>query len=107
RYRPELILMDLRMKGMDGIEATRRLKEDTATANIPVLAVTASPFDAKREAALAAGCSEFLAKPVRWTDLIGALERQLGARFERVTGPVHAATEEMSDLCRAPALGAV
>ena len=107
QYRPEIILMDLRMKGMDGIEATRRLKEDAATSAIPVLAVTASPTDAAREAALVAGCSEFLAKPVRWSDLIGALERLLGARFEKVDGAFRPRTEQASEFARTPALDAV
>src|SRR5262249_19467985 len=106
RCRPEVILLDLRMKEMDGFEATRRLKQDTATASIPVLAITASPFGAAREAALAAGCSDFLSKPVRSVDVIAALERHLGARFERA-GPADASTEETSDLGRTPALGAV
>jgi len=107
QYRPEVILMDLRMNEMDGIEATRRLKQDAATAPIPVLAVTASPSDVVREAALAAGCSEFLAKPVRWSELIGALERHVGVRFEKVTGTAHPVTEPASEFARLPALGAV
>src|SRR5262249_1248831 len=64
RYRPELILMDLRMKGMDGIEATRRLKEDTANADIPVPRDTRGASGAEHEAGLAArrlGCT---AQPV-------------------------------------------
>jgi signal transduction histidine kinase/CheY-like chemotaxis protein len=84
---PEVIFMDLRMKGMSGIEAAHLLKADPATTLIPVVAVTASPFDEDRVAALAAGCCELLAKPVRAADLVGALERHLGARFERTTAP--------------------
>ena len=87
KHRPEVILMDLRMKDMDGIEATRRLAADPATSRIPVVAVTASPFAEDRAAAQAAGCREFLAKPVRTNELVAVLERQLGATFETVTGP--------------------
>jgi len=86
KHRPEVILMDLRMKDMDGFEATRILQADPTTSSIPVLAITASPFEEEREAARAAGCREFLAKPVRTYDLVAALERQLGAQFETVTG---------------------
>jgi PAS domain S-box-containing protein len=97
RHRPEVILMDLRMKGVDGIEATRRLRADPATASIPVLAVTASPFEDARAAALAAGCCEFLAKPVRAADLIRALERHQGARFEAVA-PASTLEHQVHDL---------
>jgi CheY-like chemotaxis protein len=107
RHRPETILMDLRMTGMDGIEATRRLQADAATASIPVLAVTASPFEDARAVALAAGCREFLAKPVRAADLIGALERQLGARFERSVTPAPPIEEQVNDLHTSAALAAV
>jgi CheY-like chemotaxis protein len=82
RHHPDIVLMDLRMKGIDGIEATRRLQTGAATASVPVLAITASPFENARNAALEAGCREFLAKPVHAADLIGALERHLGVRFE-------------------------
>jgi CheY-like chemotaxis protein len=97
RHQPDVILMDLRMKGMDGIDATRRLQSDAATTSIPVLAVTASPFDDARQAALAAGCREFFAKPVRAADLMGALERHLGARFEAVVPPVFPAEDPVDD----------
>jgi PAS domain S-box-containing protein len=107
RHRPEVILMDLRMKGMDGIEATRRLQEDSATASIPVLAVTASPFENARGAALAAGCREFLTKPVRAADLMGALERHLGVRFEVAAAPGSGIEEEMGDLRASPALAGI
>jgi CheY-like chemotaxis protein len=107
RHRPEVILMDLRMKGMDGIEATHRLQAERATASIPVLAITASPFEGDRDAALAAGCREFLAKPVRAADLIGALERQLGVRFERVVVPVSTVEDQVNDLQTSAALAVV
>ena len=97
QHRPEVILMDLRMKRMDGIEATRRLQEDTATASIPVLAVTASPFENARGAAFAAGCREFLSKPVRAADLMEVLERHVGVRFETVAVPGLAVEDEMGD----------
>src|SRR5262245_23298385 len=98
RHRPEVILMDLRMKGLDGIEATRRLQEDAATARIPVLAITASPFEQARDAAVAVGCREFLAKPVRAADLIGALERQLAARFGPGAAPVSMLEDQVDDV---------
>jgi len=107
RHRPEVILMDLRMKGMDGIEATRRLQEDAATASIPVLAVTASPFENARGAAFAAGCREFLSKPVRAAELMEVLERHLSVRFEALATPGSAVEEEVDDLQASTVLAAV
>jgi CheY-like chemotaxis protein len=95
------------MRGMDGIEATRRLQADPATAPIPVLAVTASPYKDAREAALEAGCCDFLAKPVRPGDLIGALGRHLGVRFEPVTSPTDPAGDSVEDLGASGALAGV
>ena len=58
----DLVLMDMKMPVMDGMEATRRLKETHP--QLPIIALTANVFDSDRDAALAAGCDDFLAKPV-------------------------------------------
>ncbi len=62
--RPDLILMDLELPGMTGYEATRRLKAHPATANIPVLALTASAMVCDDLRALEAGCAGYLTKPL-------------------------------------------
>lgn len=62
--RPGLILMDLQLPGMDGLEATRRLQSDPATKDIPVIAITAYAMRGDRERALEAGCTEFVTKPI-------------------------------------------
>ena len=79
--RPHIIFMDLKMSGLDGIEATRRLTRDPATSSIPIVAVTASALGNSRQRARDAGCVDYLAKPVRAQQLFGMLQTHLGARF--------------------------
>ena len=62
--RPALILMDVQLPAMDGLEATKRLKENPATRDIPVIAVTSYAMKGDRERALAAGCADYLTKPL-------------------------------------------
>jgi CheY-like chemotaxis protein len=79
--RPNVVFMDLKMADLDGFEATRRLQADPATADIPVIAVTASAFGDTRTAALDSGCVDYLPKPVRAAALFGAMQKHLGVRF--------------------------
>ena len=67
---PALILMDIQMPVMDGLEATRRIKDDPATRDIPVLAVSALAMTGDRERILAAGCDGYLAKPIDPDELV-------------------------------------
>lgn len=68
--RPDLILMDLSLPEIDGLEATRRLKRDVLTASIPVIALTAHAMRSDLEKSLAAGCQEFETKPVDFDRLL-------------------------------------
>ena len=77
---PDLILMDLTMPVVDGIEATRMLKEDPVTATIPVIALTAHATEEDRTAAEAAGCESFLSKPVAPRQVAEEVRRVLAAR---------------------------
>jgi CheY-like chemotaxis protein len=61
---PRLILMDLQLPGVDGLELTRRLKADPETAKIPIVAVTAYAMKGDLERALAAGCDDYVTKPI-------------------------------------------
>ena len=70
---PDLILMDMSLPGIDGWEASRQLKADTATAAIPIIALTAHAMAEDREKALAAGCNEYETKPVELTSLLAKI----------------------------------
>ena len=81
RETPDLVLMDLSLPEIDGLEATRRLKAGAATARLPVIALTAHAMRSDQERALAAGCDEFETKPVDFERLmakIAALTDQAG-----------------------------
>jgi CheY-like chemotaxis protein len=69
RKRPDMILLDLMMPGLDGLQVTRKLKANPETASIPIVAVSAMARPDDREAALAAGCDEFVRKPFELDDL--------------------------------------
>ena len=78
--RPGIILMDLEMPVVDGWEATRRLKGDPQTRDIPIIALSAHALAGEREKALAAGCDEFDTKPIEFERLVSTLRRVLAAR---------------------------
>ena len=75
--RPDLILMDLSLPVLDGWEATRRIKADPATARIPVIALTAHAMIGEEDKARAAGCDDFLTKPIDEDLLFAKLRRWL------------------------------
>ncbi len=77
---PDAVLMDLGLPGMDGWEATRRLKADPRTAAVPVIVVSAHVTAEAREKALAAGCDDFEGKPVQLDTLIGKVNAALVRR---------------------------
>lgn len=77
KYKPDIIFMDLRMPIMGGIEATERLRGIEETREIPIIAVSASAFEADREISIRAGCNEFIAKPFRQEKIFGVLENYL------------------------------
>ena len=62
--RPDLILMDVQLPGQDGLSLTRQLKADPATAEIPIIALTAHAMPGDEELALAAGCVGYISKPI-------------------------------------------
>ncbi|MFN7917824.1 MAG: response regulator [Vicinamibacterales bacterium] len=76
---PDLILMDVSLPNIDGLEATRRLKSDAGTNGIPIIVLTAHAMMSDRQAALDAGCNEFETKPVEFARLIEKITRLLDA----------------------------
>jgi two-component system, cell cycle response regulator DivK len=74
---PDLILMDIQLAGMDGLEATALLKADAATRAIPVVAVTALAMKGDEERIRAAGCDAYIAKPIRYKDVLATIAAQL------------------------------
>jgi len=76
-HTPDLILMDLSLPVIDGWEATRRIKADPATAGIPVIAITANAMSGDADKAKAAGCDDFMTKPVDEDLLFAKLQHWL------------------------------
>jgi CheY-like chemotaxis protein len=76
---PNFILMDVQLPGQDGLSLTRALKADPATANIPVIALTAHAMIGDREETIAAGCAGYIAKPID--------TRTLGKQIREILAP--------------------
>jgi two-component system cell cycle response regulator DivK len=76
---PDLILMDIQLPGMDGLEATALLKRDDATRDIPVIALTALAMKGDEERIRAAGCDGYIAKPLAYRDFLAIISAQLVA----------------------------
>src|SRR5512145_2337189 len=80
KERPDLIVMDIQLPGMDGLEITKKLKEQPATADIPVIAVTSYAMTGDREKALAAGCAGYVTKPIDKNTFIQEVATHVGGK---------------------------
>jgi len=78
-HRPDLVLMDIQLPDIDGVEALDRLRADDRFASVPVLALTAQAMDGDRERFLAAGFDDYLSKPVDILDFVATVKRYCGS----------------------------
>ena len=78
--RPSLVLMDIRLPGIDGIEALRRLRAEPMTREIPVMAMTASVMTEDRQKIMGAGFDAYQSKPINVTDFVAAVAQLLERR---------------------------
>jgi CheY-like chemotaxis protein len=78
-HKPRLILMDLQLPGIDGLEVTRRLKSDPATRDIVIVALTAYAMKGDQEKAMAAGCDDYVTKPIDTRKLPELIARHVRA----------------------------
>ena len=78
--RPDLVLMDIQLPGMNGIDALRVLRGDPATAGIPVIAVTASVMQQDRKLILEAGFDSYLGKPLNLAEFLATVNAALGSK---------------------------
>jgi two-component system cell cycle response regulator DivK len=86
-HRPALVLMDIRLPDVDGVEALSRLRMDERTASIPVLAVTAQAMKGDRERLIEAGFDGYLSKPVDVDELFSTVEQHCRGRGGESTQP--------------------
>ncbi len=77
---PSLVLMDIRLPGIDGVEALRRLRAELTTREIPVMAMTASVMTEDRQAIMGAGFDAYQGKPIKVKDFVAAVEQLLERR---------------------------
>ncbi|MCU0480896.1 MAG: response regulator [Anaerolineae bacterium] len=82
RHKPNLILMDMSLPVMDGWQATRLIKSDSAIKHIPIIALTAHAIAGDREKCLAAGCDEYETKPIKFPELLAKIDQFLGISNE-------------------------
>ena len=100
---PDLILMDVALGAMDGWEATRRIKANSKTGNIPIIALTAHALATDRDKSVEVGCSDFDTKPVDLLRLLGKIEKCLAKKKMMSDGPAPAADNPSASQSDAPA----
>ncbi|MEO7477987.1 MAG: response regulator [Lysobacteraceae bacterium] len=87
--KPDLILMDIQLPGMDGFAATALLKSDPATAAIPIIALTSMAMKEDQEKSRLAGCDDYIAKPLRYKELNTAITALLSRHAPHTVQPAN------------------
>ena len=78
KTRPDLIIMDIQLPGLDGLEATRRIRDSEGDGKVPIVALTSYAMMVDREKALEAGCTGYIEKPINPDTFVGEIERYFG-----------------------------
>jgi len=86
RLQPDLILMDVQLPDIDGLAATRILKSDPHTRDVPVIALTAMAMKGDEDEARHAGCDGYVSKPIRYKELLAEMDRVLSKAAPRSAG---------------------
>jgi two-component system, cell cycle response regulator DivK len=87
REQPDLILMDIQLPGIDGLETTRRIRASKASAPIPIIAITSYAMTGDRERLLAAGCNGYIEKPINPETIMSELNLYLTENEDRSIPP--------------------
>jgi len=77
KEKPDLILMDIQLPGIDGLEATRRIRESETEEEVPIIALTSYAMTGDRDKSLAAGCTGYIEKPINPDTFMGEIEKYL------------------------------
>ena len=77
KERPDLIIMDIGLPGIDGLEATKRIRESEEAGDVPVVALTSYAMIGDRERAMNAGCSDYIEKPIKPATIMAKIEKYL------------------------------
>lgn len=95
KYRPDLIIMDIKLPSISGIELTKILKENGDLSNIPVLAVTSHALVGDEQSILKAGCDGYLSKPISVSSFLIEIKKHLGLRIFNIIAPLKTGHEEI------------
>jgi CheY-like chemotaxis protein len=77
KEKPDMILMDIQLPGIDGFEATRRIRNSNADGTVPIIALTSYAMVGDKEIAMKAGCNGYIEKPINPDTIMGEIERYL------------------------------
>lgn len=83
---PDAILMDIQLPGMDGLTATKLLKGDSATSQIPVIALTAFAMKGDRERMIEIGCDDYVSKPIRYKEFLATVQKWAPLDADQTSG---------------------